>query len=117
MAIRDPKDPEHISRFRTAEKYELAEGTQFFDLFAGRFGSVGICGGYGKFQPGTSLPCHIHDYDESITIVEGRGHLRGRRATLYTERMRYRFHPSGEAASFFERIAKAYGDDLGVRRQ
>lgn len=66
-----PNDPEHISRFREAEKYELAEGTEFFDLFAGRFGSVGICGGYGRFQPGTSLPCHIHDYDESITIVEG----------------------------------------------
>jgi len=80
----DPKDPEHISRFRTAEKYELAEGTQFFDLFAGRFGSVGICGGYGKFQPGTSLPCHIHDYDESITIVEGEAicEVAGKRYTL-----------------------------------
>jgi len=66
-----PGDPEHISRFDKMEKYELAEGTQFSDLFAGRYGSVGICGGYGRFQPGTSLPCHIHDYDESITIVEG----------------------------------------------
>jgi putative monooxygenase len=66
-----PDDPEHISRFGKTDNYELAGGTQFFDLFAGRYGSVGICGGYGKFQPGTSLPCHIHDYDESITIVEG----------------------------------------------
>lgn len=64
-------DPEHISRFGKMEKYELADGAQFFDLFAGRYGSVGICGGYGKFQLGTSLPCHFHDYDESITIVEG----------------------------------------------
>jgi putative monooxygenase len=62
---------EHISRFGKTETYELADGTQFFDLFAGRYGSVGICGGYGKFQPGSSLPCHIHAYDESITIVEG----------------------------------------------
>jgi quercetin dioxygenase-like cupin family protein len=67
----DPTNPEHISRFGKTENYELANGTQFFDLFAGRFGSVGICGGYGQFQPGTSLPCHIHAYDESITIVEG----------------------------------------------
>jgi quercetin dioxygenase-like cupin family protein len=64
-------NPEHISRFGKTENYELAGGTQFFDLFAGRYGSVGICGGYGKFQPGTSLPCHVHAYDESITIVEG----------------------------------------------
>ena len=44
---------------------------EFRDLFAGRFGSVGICGGYGRFQPEASLPCHIHKFDESITIVEG----------------------------------------------
>jgi putative monooxygenase len=66
-----PQDPEYIMRFSKSEKYELAAGTQFCDLFAGRYGSVGICGGYGRFQPGTSLPCHIHEYDESITIVEG----------------------------------------------
>lgn len=66
-----PKDPEHIVRFAKAHSYELAPGTEFYDLFAGRFGTVGICGGYGRFEPGSSLPCHRHDYDESITIVEG----------------------------------------------
>jgi putative monooxygenase len=64
-------DPESIVRFAQAECYELSSGAEFRDLFAGRFGSVGICGGYGRFLPDTSLPCHIHDYDESITIVEG----------------------------------------------
>jgi len=66
-----PDDPESIVRFQQAEIYQLSEGALFRDLFAGRFGSVGICGGYGVFQPGASLPCHIHEYDESITIVEG----------------------------------------------
>jgi quercetin dioxygenase-like cupin family protein len=64
-------DPEHVVRIAQSQRYELSRGTGFCDLFAGRFGSVGICGGYGEFQPGTSLPCHIHDYDESITIVKG----------------------------------------------
>jgi quercetin dioxygenase-like cupin family protein len=67
----DRNDPENIVRFADAEVYELSEGAEFRDLFAGRFGSVGICGGYGRFQPAASLPCHIHKYDESITIVEG----------------------------------------------
>lgn len=62
---------EHVIRIRTAEVYELSPGARFQDLFAGRFGSSGICGGYGRFAPGASLPCHIHAYDESITIVEG----------------------------------------------
>jgi len=66
-----PDIPENIVRFAKAPGYELAPGTEFYDLFAGRFGAVGICGGYGKFKPGSSLPCHVHDYDESITIVEG----------------------------------------------
>ena len=33
--------------------------------------SQGICGGYGVFQPGARLPCHRHEFDESITIVKG----------------------------------------------
>jgi mannose-6-phosphate isomerase-like protein (cupin superfamily) len=64
-------EPEHMVRIGKATRYKLANGTSFCDLFAGRFGSVGICGGYGEFQPGTGLPCHLHDYDESITIIKG----------------------------------------------
>lgn len=63
--------PEHLRRLATSETYELAEGAVFCDFFAKRFGSVGICGGYGRFRPGASLPCHIHRFDESITIVTG----------------------------------------------
>ncbi len=82
----DPElsEPEYVARFDKAEVYELSEGAKFRDLFAGRFGSVGICGGYGKFQPGSSLPCHTHEYDESITIVEGEAvcEVAGRRYRL-----------------------------------
>ena len=69
----DPEasDPEHINRFVNAELYELSEGALFCDLFASRFGAVGICGGYGRFTAGSSLPCHFHEYDESITITGG----------------------------------------------
>jgi quercetin dioxygenase-like cupin family protein len=67
----DEAVPERLVRFEAAPSYGLAEGTVFRDLFAGRLGARGICGGHGSFAPGTSLPCHFHDYDESITIVEG----------------------------------------------
>jgi quercetin dioxygenase-like cupin family protein len=65
------KDPETIVRFNNDACYELSENAFFSDLFAHRFGAVGICGGYARFLPGSSLPCHIHDFDESITIVKG----------------------------------------------
>jgi len=42
-----PSDPESIVRFTSAEVYELSPGAHFRDLFAGRFGTVGVCGGYG----------------------------------------------------------------------
>jgi quercetin dioxygenase-like cupin family protein len=64
-------EPETVLRSNEYPIYELSEGAFFSDLFARRFGAVGICGGYGRFLPGASLPCHTHDYDESITIVAG----------------------------------------------
>jgi quercetin dioxygenase-like cupin family protein len=65
------ENPETIVRYKSESVYELSKGAFFLDLFARRFGSRGICGGYGRFLPGASLPCHIHDFDESITIVMG----------------------------------------------
>src|ERR1051326_3117825 len=64
-------DPEHIARFNSTEVYPLADGTKFRDLFASRFGSKGICGGYGEVQPGTGLSCPPHKLGESNTIVKG----------------------------------------------
>ncbi len=65
-------DPETILRHDSGAIYELSANAFFCDLFARRYGSQGICGGYGRFLPGASLPCHIHDFDESITIVKGK---------------------------------------------
>jgi quercetin dioxygenase-like cupin family protein len=68
----DAACPETLVRFQSAPVYELSPGAHFRDLFARRFGARGICGGYGVFGSGASLPCHFHDYDESITIIQGR---------------------------------------------
>jgi quercetin dioxygenase-like cupin family protein len=67
-----PAAPPAPRRAAERQGYALAEGAEFHDLFAARFGARGICGGWARFQPGASLPCHFHDFDESITIVEGR---------------------------------------------
>jgi putative monooxygenase len=67
-----PADPETIVRYDDHAVYELSKDAFFLDLFARRYGAVGICGGHGRFLPGASLPCHVHDFDESITIVKGK---------------------------------------------
>lgn len=71
LELTTPHCPENLIRFATAPVYELAPRAHFRDLFARRFGARGICGGYGVFEPGASLPNHFHAYDESITIVSG----------------------------------------------
>jgi putative monooxygenase len=65
------EDPETIVRYENDAIYELSSNAYFLDLFAKRYGAVGICGGHGQFLSGASLPCHIHDFDESITIITG----------------------------------------------
>jgi len=95
-----PGDPESLRRFAEAEVYELSEGAWFRDLFAKRFGSAGICGGYGRFTPGSSLPCHTHHYDESITILSGSATclVQGKRYEL--EGIHNAFVPQGKPHRF-----------------
>ena len=43
-----------------------------------------MSGGYGLFQPGGRLPAHLHDFDESICIIQGTATciVEGRRFSL-----------------------------------
>jgi 2-keto-3-deoxy-L-rhamnonate aldolase RhmA/quercetin dioxygenase-like cupin family protein len=62
---------EHVSRHATTPWYEPSPKARFQDYFNSELGSRGMSGGYGLFAPGARLPCHLHDFDESITIVQG----------------------------------------------
>jgi quercetin dioxygenase-like cupin family protein len=63
---------EHVTRPRTAEWFEPGEGASFIDYFnSALMPGLDMSGGYGLFQPGGRLPAHVHDFDESICIVEG----------------------------------------------
>ena len=75
---------EHVSRHATTDWYEPSPGARFQDYFNQDLGSPGMSGGYGLFSPGARLPCHLHDFDESITIVEGAATciVEGRRYTV-----------------------------------
>jgi len=49
-----------------------------------RIDGIEMSGGYGVFAPGGRLPAHIHDFDESICIVQGDATcvVEGRRYTM-----------------------------------
>ncbi len=76
---------EHVTRFRTAKRFEPGKGAAFIDYFnRDLVPGIEMSGGYGLFQPGGRLPAHMHDFDESICIVQGEATciVEGRKYTL-----------------------------------
>ncbi|HUY33091.1 MAG TPA: aldolase/citrate lyase family protein [Pirellulales bacterium] len=62
---------ERVNRHATTAWYEPNPGARFQDFYNRDLGCPEMSGGYGLFQPGGRLPCHIHDFDESISIIQG----------------------------------------------
>jgi quercetin dioxygenase-like cupin family protein len=63
---------EHLVRFALARRYAAGPNTEFIDhLNSNLVPGIEMSGGYGLFHQGGRLPAHIHDFDESICIVEG----------------------------------------------
>jgi quercetin dioxygenase-like cupin family protein len=63
---------ERVNRFACAVRFNAGQGATFIDFFNEELTpGVEMSGGYGEFAPGGRLPAHVHDFDESICIVEG----------------------------------------------
>lgn len=75
---------ERMTRFRTAKRsFGVGPGAEFIDFFnATLVPGIEMSGGFGRFQPGGRLPAHVHDFDESICIIDGN-------ATCLVEGRRY----------------------------
>lgn len=86
--------PERWHRHATTPWYDAAGGARFQDYFNRTLGCEELSGGYGVFAPGARLPCHAHDFDESICIVAGE-------ATCVVEGKRYAL--SGNATALVPR--------------
>ena len=77
---------ERVTRFRSAVRSGgIGPGTEFVDYFnSDLVPGIEMSGGFGRFQPGGRLPAHLHDFDESICIIDGKANclVEGRRYTL-----------------------------------
>lgn len=63
---------ERVNRFRTASRFSAGPNTEFIDFFNRELvPDIEMSGGYGLFHPGGRLPAHLHDFDESIAIIDG----------------------------------------------
>ena len=64
--------PELITHHKTAPRYEAGPNTSFIDFFnRDLIEGIEMSGGYGLFHHQGRLPAHAHDFDESITIIQG----------------------------------------------
>jgi quercetin dioxygenase-like cupin family protein len=76
---------ERVTRHASATRFEAGPGTAFIDFFNDTLlPGYEMSGGYGLFQPGGRLPAHVHDFDESISIIGGRATcvVEGRRISM-----------------------------------
>ena len=63
---------ERVNRLNLGEGYDAGPGVTFIDFFNDDvMRGIDMSGGYGLFWSCCRLPAHIHDFDESICIVEG----------------------------------------------
>ncbi|MBI1842692.1 MAG: cupin domain-containing protein [Verrucomicrobia bacterium] len=100
---------ERVTRFRTAKRsFGVGPGAEFIDYFnAELMPGLEMSGGYGRFQPGGRLAAHVHDFDESICIidgharcvVEGRSYTLGGCATAMVPRGRVHYFVNESGAS------------------
>jgi 2-keto-3-deoxy-L-rhamnonate aldolase RhmA/quercetin dioxygenase-like cupin family protein len=74
---------ERVNRFATAQRAPAGPNTEFIDYFNSTLTpGIEMSGGYGLFHPTGRLPAHVHDFDESISIISGQ-------ATCVVEGRRY----------------------------
>ena len=63
---------ERVNRFASASRSAAGPNTEFIDCFnTSLMPGLEMSGGYGLFYPGGRLPAHVHDFDESISIISG----------------------------------------------
>jgi len=63
---------ERLNWHQSAQSYAGGDSANFIDYFNHRLmPGIEMSGGYALFEPGGRLPCHIHDFDESICIIQG----------------------------------------------
>ena len=85
------KDGERVNRFELAAAFEAGPNTAFIDFFnRDLMPGIEMSGGYGLFQPKGRLPAHVHDFDESICIIDGT-------ATCVVEGRRYQMSDGATA--------------------
>jgi 2-keto-3-deoxy-L-rhamnonate aldolase RhmA/quercetin dioxygenase-like cupin family protein len=63
---------ERVTRYATAKHSVAGPNTEVIDFFnQDLLPGVEMSGGYALFQPEGRLPAHVHDFDESICIIDG----------------------------------------------
>lgn len=82
---------ERVTRAAQAQRGVAGPNTEFIDYFnADLMPGLEMSGGFGLFHPQGRLPAHVHDFDESISIISGR-------ATCVVEGRRYPMADGGTA--------------------
>lgn len=64
-----------INTYKETEPYELDDGVLFHEMMMEDMGPETLTVGLATFEPGKSLPCHIHNVEEIVTILKGDAYI------------------------------------------
>lgn len=101
---------ERVTYVKKAARYSPGSAAAFVDFCnSDLVPGFEMSGGYGQFQQGGRLPAHLHDFDESICIVEGSATclVEGRRYTL--DNLATALQPRGRVHYFINETPAAMG--------
>ena len=97
---------ERVTYTRKVGRYAPGENAAFVDFCnSDLMPGLEMSGGYGLFQQGGRLPAHLHDFDESICIIEGQATcvVEGRRHRM--EQQATALQPRGRVHYFINEMA------------
>lgn len=83
-----------VSKYKEIKPFEMDEGVYFHEMIMKDMGPKTIIVGLATFKPGASLPCHIHNVEESVTILNGKAYCDVEGVRTYVEQYDTSFIPS-----------------------
>lgn len=60
-----------ISRYKEVKPFKQDKGVDFHNMIMPEMGPKTISVGLATFEPSEGLPCHVHNVEESVTILKG----------------------------------------------
>lgn len=90
-----------ISKYKEIKPFKQDKGVDFHNMIMPEMGPKTLSVGLATFEPSEGLPCHIHNVEESVTILKGKAYCEVAGVRTYLEAYDTSFIPADIPHRFF----------------